>query len=142
MPTAAYAFRGLSVESEGLNRDGLTRLTVRDYGFLVDLTPYNMPTNFMPLSHSSFAAAMMQATSTDVALTPFTDPYFRGFDNALPDFHHYAEIANSIYANNTLIFWWKTTRRMYTTQLLLVLGASHQRNGFHGRRIVKAIRGA
>jgi DNA-binding beta-propeller fold protein YncE len=31
------------------------------------------------------------AYSTNVALTPYTDPFFRGFDNALPDFYRYAE---------------------------------------------------
>ncbi len=137
----AYAFRGLSVESEGLNRsvnvaiptvagrqkaDPLTPadpdllpgqtdvaapdgpnneintgylwdsalragLTVRNYGFFVDLTPYNTATNFLPLSRSPYATGMIQAVPTNVALTPYTDPYFRGFDNALPDFYRFSE---------------------------------------------------
>ncbi len=137
----AYAFRGLSVESEGLNRsvnvaiptaagrqraDPLTPadpdllpgqtdvaapdgpnneintgylwdsalragLTVRNYGFFVDLTPYNTATNFLPLSRSPYATGMIQAVPTNAALTPYTDPYFRGFDNALPDFYRFAE---------------------------------------------------
>ncbi len=66
-------------------------LTVRNYGFFVDLTPYNTATNFLPLSRSPYATGMIQAVPTNVALTPYTDPYFRGFDNALPDFYRFAE---------------------------------------------------
>ncbi|MFZ0336821.1 MAG: hypothetical protein WAL45_02230, partial [Terracidiphilus sp.] len=66
-------------------------LTVRNYGFFVDLTPYNTATNFLPLSRSPYATGMIQAVPTNVALTPYTDPYFRGFDNALPDFYRFSE---------------------------------------------------
>jgi DNA-binding beta-propeller fold protein YncE len=136
-----YAYRGLSIESEGVNRNinvalptvaarqsanpltpsdpdllpGQTDvaapdgpgneintgflwnnalragLTVRSYGFFVDTTRYSTPTNQLPLARSPFATGKIQAISSDVALAPFTDPYFRGFDNALPDFYRYFE---------------------------------------------------
>jgi hypothetical protein len=31
------------------------------------------------------------AFRTKAALTPYTDPYFRGFDDACPDFYRYKE---------------------------------------------------
>jgi DNA-binding beta-propeller fold protein YncE len=136
-----YAFRGLSVESEGINRnvnvaiptsaarqraDSFTPsdpdllagqtdvaapdgpdneintgylwnnalragLTVRNYGFFIDGTRYNTPTNGIPVVRNAFATGTVVAYPTNVALTPYTDPYFRGFDNALPDFYRYAE---------------------------------------------------
>ena len=137
----AYAYRGLSVESEGVNRnvnvalptvaarqranpltpadpdllpgqtdvaapDGPNNeintgylwnnalragLTVRSYGFFLDGTRYSTPTNAIPLLRNPFAAGTVVAYSSNVALAPYTDPYFRGFDNALPDFYRYAE---------------------------------------------------
>jgi DNA-binding beta-propeller fold protein YncE len=137
----AYAYRGLSIESEGLNRnvnvgiatsagrqranpltsddpdllpgqtdvaapdgpgneintgylwDNALRsgLTVRNYGFFLDGTRYNTPTNSIPLARNPAAMGTVVAYSTNVALTPYTDPFFRGFDNALPDFYRYAE---------------------------------------------------
>ena len=39
------------------------------------------------------------AFPTNVALTPFTDPYFRGFDNTLPDFWRYSEWERDFDAN-------------------------------------------
>jgi YVTN family beta-propeller protein len=149
----AYAFRGLSIESEGVNRNvnvaiptsngrqranpltpadpdllpGQTdvaapdgpdneintgylwdaalraNLTVRDYGFFIDTTRYNTPANGIPVLRNPFASGTVVAYPTNVALTPYTDPYFRGFDNALPDFYRYAEWArefDSNYATN------------------------------------------
>jgi DNA-binding beta-propeller fold protein YncE len=137
----AYAYRGLSIESEGLNRnvnvaiptvagrlsanpltpadpdllpgqtdvaapDGPNNeintgylwnnalragLTVRSYGFFIDGTRYSTPTNEIPLARNPFATGTIQAISANAALAPYTDPYFRGFDNALPDFYRYAE---------------------------------------------------
>ncbi len=145
----AYAFRGLSVESEGLNRNvnvslptaaarqkadpftpadpdllpGQTNvaapdgpnneintgylwdnalragLTVRDYGFFIDGTRYNTSTNAIPVVRNAFATGTVVAYPTNVALTPYTDPYFRGFDNALPDFYRYAEWSREFDAN-------------------------------------------
>jgi hypothetical protein len=66
-------------------------LTVRNYGFFIDLTRYNASTNVIPLVRDAFATGTVVAYPTNVSLTPYTDPYFRGFDNALPDFYRYAE---------------------------------------------------
>lgn len=137
----AYAYRGLSVESEGVNRnvnvsiptvagrqransltpadpdllpgqtdvaapDGPNNeintgflwnnalragLTVRSYGFFIDGTRYNTTSNAIPVVRNPFETGTIVAYSSDAALAPYTDPYFRGFDNALPDFYRYAE---------------------------------------------------
>lgn len=139
----AYAYRGLGLDSEGLNRsvnvalptaaarqqadpftpsdpdllpgptdadapdgpnneintgylwDSALRagLTVRSYGFFIDGTRYSTPTNAIPVLRNPFASGTVVAYSSNVALAPYTDPYFRGFDNALPDFYRYAEWA-------------------------------------------------
>jgi hypothetical protein len=68
-------------------------LTVRNYGFFVDTTRYSTPTNSIPLARNGFATGTIVGIPTNVALTPYTDQYFRGFDNALPDFYRYAEWA-------------------------------------------------
>jgi hypothetical protein len=39
------------------------------------------------------------AYPTNVALAPFTDPFFRGFDNTLPDYWRYSEWARDFDAN-------------------------------------------
>ena len=144
--TVAYAGRGLSLDSEGLNRNvnvaiptlderqaanpltpddpdvlpGQTdvaapdgpenevntgylwdaalraNLTVRNYGFFIDVTRYAFP----PGSEYSIPLERMPALtnpptqvafSSNVALTPHTDPHFRGFDNAFPDYWRYKE---------------------------------------------------
>ena len=137
----AYALRGLSLESEGLNRnvnvaiptlagriaadpftssdpdvlpgttdvgapdgpdnevnsgylwDSALRvgLTVRNYGFFIDGTLYGTATNAIPVDPTPFANHRTVAYPTNVALTPYTDPYFRGFDNSLPDYYRYQE---------------------------------------------------
>lgn len=144
-----YAYRGLSVESEGVNRginvslptvaarqkaDPLTPsdpdllpgqtdvaapdgpdnqintgylwdsalragLTVRNYGFFIDTTLYNTPTDTIPLARYPFASGIIQAIPSNAALAPYTDPYFRGFDNAYPDFYRYGEWAREFHAN-------------------------------------------
>jgi hypothetical protein len=144
-----YAYRGLSIESEGLNRnvnvaiptaaarqranpltpadpdllpgqtdvaapdgpnnqvntgylwDSALRagLTVRNYGFFLDTTLYNTPTNTTPLARNPFATGTVMAIPSNAALAPFTDPYFRGFDNAYPDFYRYAEWARDFDSN-------------------------------------------
>lgn len=66
-------------------------LTVRNYGFFLDTTRYNTPTNAVPLSRNPFATGTVVAYPSNAALTPYTDPFFRGFDNALPDFYRFAE---------------------------------------------------
>jgi YVTN family beta-propeller protein len=70
-------------------------LTVRNYGFFIDLTLYNLPTangGIVPSAYpqygylqSPFAIGLKVAASTNPTLQPFTDPYYWGFDNAYPD---------------------------------------------------------
>ena len=147
-----YGYRGLSVESEGVNRgvnvslptiaarqranpltpadpdllpgqtdvaapdgpdnqinagylwDSALRagLTVRNYGFFIDTTLYNTPIHTIPLARNPFATGTIQAIPSNAALAPYTDPYFRGFDNALPDFYRYWEWARDFNANYAL----------------------------------------
>lgn len=66
-------------------------LTVRSYGFFIDTTCYNEASCLTPLIHDPFATKTVVATSTNVSLTPFTDPYFRGFDPSFPDFYRFKE---------------------------------------------------
>src|ERR1035437_10089974 len=151
----AYAGRGLSLDSEGVNRnvnvaiptlakrraaDPLTpddpdllagqtdvaapdgpdnevntgylwdsalraNLTVRNYGFFVDSTlyPVRPPTGThvvpIPLDRNPFSTNTTVAFPTSASLTPYTDPYFRGFDNQFPDYYRYTEWARDFDAN-------------------------------------------
>ena len=38
-----------------------------------------------------YAAGIQVAYSTSPALRPYTDPYFRGFDNSFPDYYRFTE---------------------------------------------------
>ncbi|MGO9613251.1 MAG: bifunctional YncE family protein/alkaline phosphatase family protein [Dissulfurispiraceae bacterium] len=140
----AYALRGLSLDSEGLNRNvnvayptlaerraanaltpddpdllpGQTnvaapdgpnnevntgylwdsalraRLTVRNYGFFVDTTRYVFPAgspNSIPLLTDPHSTKTTVAYPSSAVLAPYTDPYFRGFDNSFPDYYRYKE---------------------------------------------------
>ena len=137
----AYSYRGLSLDSEGLNRsvnvglptvaeriaanpltpsdpdllpgdtntgapdgpnneintgylwDAAMRagLSVRNYGFFVDTTCYNEPACQTPLIHDPAATHTVVAVPTNVALAPYTDPYYRGFDNQFPDYYRFKE---------------------------------------------------
>ena len=151
----AYAGRGLSLDSEGLNRnvniaiptlakrraaDTLTpddpdllpgqtdvaapdgpdnevntgylwdsalraNLTVRNYGFFIDMTlyPVKPPTGTrvipIPLDRNPFSTSTTVAFPASASLTPYTDPYFRGFDNQFPDYYRYTEWARDFDAN-------------------------------------------
>jgi YVTN family beta-propeller protein len=75
------------------------KLTVRNYGFFIDGTLYSTPSNAIPVLRSPFSTGTVVAHPTDVALTPFTDPYFRGFDNSLPDFWRFKEWERDFDAN-------------------------------------------
>lgn len=66
-------------------------LTVRDYGFFIDTTCYNEPKCQTPLVHDPFMTHTIVAPSTSVALAPYTDPYFRGFDPSFPDYFRFKE---------------------------------------------------
>jgi len=79
--------------------DGALRagLTVRNYGFYLDLVRYQLPAPLdilnIPAPVNPFAAGVVQAYPAKAALGPYTDPYFRGFDNTYPDFFRYQEWA-------------------------------------------------
>jgi DNA-binding beta-propeller fold protein YncE len=144
-----YAFRALSLDSEGLNRsvnlglptlaermaaDPLTPndpdilpgqtavgapdgpndeidtgylwnsairagLTVRNYGFFIDTTCYNEPACAIPLIHNPAASNTVVAYPTNPTLAPYTDPYYRGFDNNLPDYYRFKEWERDFDAN-------------------------------------------
>jgi len=137
----AYAGRGLSLDSEGLNRsvnvsiaslaerraadpfhpddpdllpgqtnvaapdgpnnevntgylwDNALRsgLTVRNYGFFIDVTRYSTADSAIPLDRDPFSSGQTVAIPSSVSLAPHTDPYFRGFDNAFPDYYRFKE---------------------------------------------------
>jgi YVTN family beta-propeller protein len=98
-------------------------LTVRDYGFFIDLSRYNLPKadgGLFPIDYAAppfnflrnpFSLGLPVATSTNPTLAPFTDPYFRGFDNAFPDVWRVEEwqrefalyVANNNLPNLTLL---------------------------------------
>jgi DNA-binding beta-propeller fold protein YncE len=145
----AYAYRGTSLDSEGLNRNvnvsiatlagrkaadpftaddpnvlpGQTNvaapdgpnnevntgylwdsafranLTVRNYGFFIDSTRYGTADYNIPPLRDPFSTGTVVAYPTSASLTPYTDPFFRGFDNALPDYYRYTEWAREFDAN-------------------------------------------
>jgi YVTN family beta-propeller protein len=70
-------------------------LTVRDYGMFNDIVRYEAPPSLggIPLltSPATLVPPVQVAFSTNPALTPFTDPYFRGFDNSFPDYFRFTE---------------------------------------------------
>ena len=74
-------------------------LTVRDYGFFVDTNCYNEPSCQVPLAHDPFATGTIVSPSSNVALAPFTDQYFRGFDPAFPDYYRFTEWERDFDAN-------------------------------------------
>ena len=68
-------------------------LTVRNYGFFVDPTRYSTADFTIPVLRNPFASLTQVAYPSSPALNPFTDPYFRSFDNNLPDYWRYSEWA-------------------------------------------------
>ncbi|MDR3736418.1 MAG: hypothetical protein P4L10_12885, partial [Acidobacteriaceae bacterium] len=70
-------------------------LTVRNYGFFVDTGLYGCPApagaTCMPLNANLTASDTLVAYPASVSLTPFTDPYYRGFDNQFPDYYRFKE---------------------------------------------------
>jgi DNA-binding beta-propeller fold protein YncE len=79
-------------------------LTVRDYGFFLDTTLYSCPAPngvaCIPTTLSNpFATKTQVAFSGSVSLTPYTDPYYRGFDNAFPDYYRFQEWSRDFDAN-------------------------------------------
>ncbi len=72
-------------------------LSLRNYGFFIDISLYqDSAAQFgaqTPLLADPAATGTTVAVATDRALLGVTDPYFRGFDNKLPDFYRYREWA-------------------------------------------------
>ena len=71
-------------------------LTVRNYGFQVDTTRYTFPQGSqyaVTLAHDPAATGTQTAFPANVALTPYTDIYFRGWDPTYPDYWRYTEWA-------------------------------------------------
>ena len=84
-------------------------LTIRNYGFFIDLARYGLPAPYtalsIPLLRTPADTKTQVAYSTNQALRPHTDPYFRGFDNAFPDYWRYQEWSREFdnnYANGGL----------------------------------------
>jgi DNA-binding beta-propeller fold protein YncE len=76
--------------------DGALRsgLTVRNYGFFIDLSHYNhIPGDDppIPLLRDPAASGTRVATATKTNLQQVTDPYFRGFDQRFPDYWRFKE---------------------------------------------------
>ena len=70
-------------------------ISIRNYGFFVDIVRYGLPAPYsaysIPELTDPFASKTTVAYSTNAALQPYTDPYFRGFDNAFPDYYRFTE---------------------------------------------------
>jgi YVTN family beta-propeller protein len=71
------------------------RLTLRNYGFFVDLARYDLPAADkryeIPKERDPFARKLQVAYSTSDVLRKYSDRYFRGFDNSFPDYFRFTE---------------------------------------------------
>ncbi len=68
-------------------------LTVRNYGFMIDLGPYDNPLHPTPQIELPAKTRTRVAVPANPELAPVTDPYFRGFDTRFPDYFREAEWA-------------------------------------------------
>ncbi len=67
-------------------------VSLRNYGFFGDLTRYYTPTSaIIPLDREPFQDKRQVFFTTKAALLPFTDIYYRGFDQGFPDYWRYKE---------------------------------------------------
>ncbi|HEX7156409.1 MAG TPA: beta-propeller fold lactonase family protein [Burkholderiaceae bacterium] len=71
-------------------------LSVRNYGFFIDLARYRLDGTpnaaaGIERDRAPFAHGVVQSYPTNPDLMPITDPYFRGFDDAYPDFYRERE---------------------------------------------------
>ncbi|MGA9048956.1 MAG: beta-propeller fold lactonase family protein [Dehalococcoidia bacterium] len=72
------------------------KLTIRNYGFSIDGTRYTFPQTSsysLSLAHDPASTNTVTAYPTQVALIPYTDPYFRGWDPTYPDYWRFKEWA-------------------------------------------------
>jgi YVTN family beta-propeller protein len=67
--------------------------SVRNYGFWVDQFLYSVPLDQggIPLERDPASKGLVVATAGAPELVPLTDPYFRSFDTAFPDFYRERE---------------------------------------------------
>jgi DNA-binding beta-propeller fold protein YncE len=76
--------------------DGALRakLTLRNYGFFIDLLRYRLPDGvpgqMLPVRDPR-AEGTTVAFATNADLAPYTDPFYRGFDERLPDYWRFKE---------------------------------------------------
>jgi DNA-binding beta-propeller fold protein YncE len=76
--------------------DGALRakLTLRNYGFFIDLLRYRLPDGIpgqmLPVRDPR-AEGTTVAFATNADLAPYTDPFYRGFDERLPDYWRFKE---------------------------------------------------
>jgi len=80
--------RGTPIETGNIWDSALRAgLTVRDYGMKNDIVRYNIPVAIggIPLIEYPYASGTQVAFTANPTLAPYTDLYFRGFDNAFPD---------------------------------------------------------
>lgn len=70
-------------------------VTVRNWGFYGDLQRYEAadPAMRIPLEREPWKSGLTVFTASKAALMPITDPYFRGFDQAFPDYWRFQEWA-------------------------------------------------
>jgi DNA-binding beta-propeller fold protein YncE len=74
-------------------------LSVRNYGFFIDLTRYSLPASnpasIPPTANDPLQGSALGSTvvsfPTKAALQSITDPFFRGFDQSFPDFWRFKE---------------------------------------------------
>jgi hypothetical protein len=74
-------------------------LTVRNYGFFVDATCYNEPHVRHSPGARPGANRHRRGHPRECFPLPYTDPYFRGFDNNFPDYYRYTEWEREFDAN-------------------------------------------
>ncbi len=81
-------------EGQGYVWDAALRagLSVRNYGFFGDLGRYEpKAADVIPLERDPYGKRLPVFVSAKAALIPLTDVYFRGFDQAFPDFWRFQE---------------------------------------------------
>jgi YVTN family beta-propeller protein len=70
-------------------------LSVRNYGFFIDLTRYSLPAQYaqyqIPLLLDPASTQTRVSYPANAVLNQYTDPYFRGYDNAFPDYYRVKE---------------------------------------------------
>jgi DNA-binding beta-propeller fold protein YncE len=69
--------------------------SVRNYGFFIDLARYSLPAQYaqfqIPLLLDPASTQTQVSFPADKTLKKYTDIYFRGYDNAFPDYYRFKE---------------------------------------------------